>query len=139
MAKLVIPENLKYPAKLKFVDKGRKNLCDEEEIINLCCNIKEVLNIKCQKDRFCNHHGSTSNQVSPEERERRDSAPCRKYNGAHKWKDCPDNWHNKNATSNDIPTASNSTPNRNRSSKGEVHSTEIETTHPHSPMVALMK
>jgi hypothetical protein len=35
MAKLVIPENLKYQAKLKFVNKGGKNLCDEEEIINL--------------------------------------------------------------------------------------------------------
>ncbi len=57
MAKLVIPENLKYPAKLKFVNKGGKNLRNEEEIINLCRDIKEVLNIECQKHRFCNHHG----------------------------------------------------------------------------------
>ena len=42
MAKLVIPENLKNQAKLKFVDKGGKNRCNNEEIIDLCCDIKEV-------------------------------------------------------------------------------------------------
>ena len=45
-AKLIIPENLKPPAKLKCSDKGRKNLCDGEEIIDLCRNIKEVLDIE---------------------------------------------------------------------------------------------
>lgn len=91
MAKLVIPKNLKYQAKRKFIDKGSKNLCNEEEIIDLCHDIKEVLNMECQKERFCNHHSSGSNQLSPEEREKRDSAPCQKHNGAHKWKECPEN------------------------------------------------
>ena len=133
MAKLVIPENLKYQAKLKFVNKGGKNLRDEEEIIDLCRDIKEVLNIERQKDRFYNHHHSTSNQISAEERERCDSAPCQKHNGVHKWKDCPDNWHNKSTTANDNPSASNSTS-RTRGGKGEVHITE-KVIHSDSPMV----
>jgi hypothetical protein len=134
MAKLVIPENLKYQAKLKFADKGGKNLRNKEEIIDLCHDIKEVLNIERQKDRFCNHHHSTSNRISTEERERRDSAPCRKHNGAHKWKDCLDNWHNKSTTANDNPNASNSTSSKTRGGKGEVHITE-KVNHSDSPMV----
>ena len=114
MAKLIIPENLKYQAKLKFVDKGGKNLRDEEEIIDLCRDIKEVLSIERQKDRCYNHHNSGSHQLSAEEKEKHDSAPCRKHDGAHKWKECPDNWHNKNRVgSNHTPAASNSSSTRN--------------------------
>ena len=42
MSKLIIPKNLKYQAKVKHVDKGGKNLCNEEGIIDLCQDIKEV-------------------------------------------------------------------------------------------------
>jgi hypothetical protein len=66
---LLTPKILKYQAKLKFVDKGGKNLCNEEEIIDLCHNIKEVLSIECQKERSCNHYSSSSKQLSPKDRE----------------------------------------------------------------------
>jgi hypothetical protein len=46
MEKLIIPKNLKPQAKLKYIDKGGNNLHDEEEIIDLCCDIKEVLDIE---------------------------------------------------------------------------------------------
>jgi hypothetical protein len=82
MVKLIIPENLKYQAKHKCVDKGGKNLRNKEEIIDLCCDIKEVLNIEYsqrQKERMHNGNGlggSTQNKRFPEEREKRDAAPC---------------------------------------------------------------
>jgi hypothetical protein len=128
MAKLIIPENLKPQAKLQYIDKGGKNLRDEEEIINLCRDIKEAQDIEygqCQKGS----RGSSQTQPLTEEREKHDSAPCRKHDGAHQWKDCPENWHNKNCrtTSNDTPAASSSSSTQSKSSKGEVKCTESNT------------
>jgi hypothetical protein len=80
MAKLIIPENLKYQAKLKYVDKCGKNLRHEEEIIDLCRDIKELLDIEYnqhQRERMRNGNstgGSTQSQLPPEAREKRDAS-----------------------------------------------------------------
>jgi hypothetical protein len=60
-----------------------------------------------------------------------------KHDGAHTWKDCPENWCNKNrAIFNDTPTTSNSASTQNRSNRGKVKSTEYVTSHQNnSPMV----
>jgi hypothetical protein len=101
MAKHIIPQNLKYQAKIKYIDKDGKNLHHEEGIIDLCRSIKEVLDNEYnyhQKEKSCNGkgpRGSTQNNLSAEEREKCDSAKCQKHDGAHKWKDCLEIWHNK--------------------------------------------
>jgi hypothetical protein len=67
MAKLIIPENLKPQAKLKHINKGGKNLRNKEEIIDLCRDIKEVLDIE-HGQRQKGSRGSSQTQPSTEER-----------------------------------------------------------------------
>jgi hypothetical protein len=100
MAKRIIPKNLKTAANPKYYDKCGDNLRDKEEIIELCCRISTMLKREANAsfDNRENHENrnnsrprgdkANSNHVT----ENRDAAPCRKHDGAHQWKDCPDNW-----------------------------------------------
>jgi hypothetical protein len=68
------------------------------------------------------------------EREKHNSALCCKHDGAHQWKDCPENWHNKNhrTTSNDTPAAYSSSSTQ---SKCKVKRTELKTSQQNSPPI----
>jgi hypothetical protein len=125
MARKIIPQTLKPQARLKYVDKGGKLLREQEDIFELCRTISDVLSIEYEvqqqnnRPRSGNAGGNSSrNQGSTEDRKRKDNLPCRKHDGAHKWKDFPNNWRNKNNASN-AGTSSNA----NRSQQhGEEHS-----------------
>ena len=87
----------KYPQEcrhLPFGDKGNKELCDADEIIKLCCKITTFL--KREHNITGNGTGSggyndrtNSNSGNNSSNFHSSSAPCRKHNGAHLWKDGP--------------------------------------------------
>lgn len=75
-------------------------------------------------------NGSDSNVNS--NKASKDAVPYRKHNGAHQWKDCPENWQNKdhsNGNDKNYTTASNSSAQNckaNRRSRDEVTSTKSQ-------------
>jgi hypothetical protein len=126
------------------LDKASNELHDKDDIIALFQRISyiiyaEVEDEKLRNDKRNNQNHSRKNQLSNKEKEKQDSAPRRKHDGAHQWKDCPENWHNKNRcnTSYGILTASNTLSTQNKSSKGKVRSTENEESQSkdHTPIV----
>ena len=143
MAKRIIPKNLKTSANLKYYDKCGDNLRDKEDIIELCRRISTMLKREADANRDNREHRNSNrsrsnNTNSNDAREGRDAAPCRKHDGAHLWKDCPDNWKNKNRN-NDSARNSASSPsppsqNSSRKNRGEVKSTESRSTN-ESPMI----
>jgi hypothetical protein len=94
MARQVIPNSLKHTAGLHFYDKGGEDLCDADEIIELCRKITASFK---QEHNVSNNHSSnggrnnrtSSNSGNSNSNTSRGSAPCRKHDGAHLWKDCP--------------------------------------------------
>lgn len=46
-------------------------------------------------------------------------SPYRNHNDEHKWKDCPDNWHNKNGDKDNKEKTTNC-PRRSATNQGEV-------------------
>jgi hypothetical protein len=155
-ARRVIPNTLKNAASLRFYDKGGEDLRDANEIIKLCRKITTFLkrehNVSSnrtgsggQNNRTNSKGGNSGNNSSNNSNS--SSAPCKKHDGAHLWKDCPDNWRNPNRNNANAGTssqASNSNSNANSTSqnsssrkgpRGEVKSTENQRTTDSSPMV----
>ena len=132
MVRKIIPQNLKPAAKLKYLDKGGAKLREKDEVIELAREISEILDAEYEVEQARkqkqnnrnthNHYGSQGD--SQPAKEKRDTAPCRKHDGKHKWKDCPDNWSNKdrNSAAQETPTPHNN--NKSRSNRGEVTTTE---------------
>lgn len=130
MARKIIPKNLKANARLKYLDKGIDDLRDRDEILKECARITDVLDAEAEierekKNKQRNERGDGGNHKNDNEKsnpgneEKKQSQPCRKHDGAHLWKDCPDNWHNKNKDK-DAEKQTHS----NRNKRGEVKSTE---------------
>jgi hypothetical protein len=84
-----------------YYDKCGNKLHDKEDIIKLCHRISTMLKQEANANH-ANHKNrnisrSRSNKAnSNDARESKDAAPCRQHDGAHQWKDCPDNWQSKN-------------------------------------------
>lgn len=133
MARKIIPKNLKANARLKYLDKGIDDLRDRDDILKECARITDVLDAEAEIEREKkskqsngngnrNGNGNQNNERSTagEQDGKKQSQPCRKHDGKHLWKDCPDNWHNK-TKSGDADKKGQA----NRSTKrGEVKSTE---------------
>jgi len=100
MARRIIPNTLKTAASLQFYGKGGEDLHDSKEIIELCRKIttflKREANANCENT---NNRGSRGNRndrpTANNGNGSSNSAPYRKHEGAHLWKDCPENWRNK--------------------------------------------
>jgi hypothetical protein len=149
MAQRVIPNTLKNAASLRFYDKGGEDLRNADEIIELCRKITTFLkrehNVSSNRTSSGGRHDRTSssgrNGGNSNSNASGNSAPCRKHDGAHLWKDCPDNWRNpnrNNTTSGTSSSNSNSSSQNSSSRKGtrgEVKSTENQRTSENSPMV----
>ena len=132
--KMGLPKNLKAKARLRYIDKGGKELDTADEAIELCLDIKEYLNEEIayenekrsreQKNRGNGNSGNarnndtdrSSDKPSSDSSGEKKSNPCRRHDGKHDWNDCPDNWKNQNKGSTDKPKKS--------SDKKEVTSTE---------------
>jgi hypothetical protein len=110
MAQRIIPNTLKTAASLRFYDKGGEDLRDSKEIIELCRKITTFLKREANANRENtdnrNSRGSRSNRpTSNNGNGNGNSAPCRKHEGAHLWKDCPENWQNKNRGNDNAGTS----------------------------------
>jgi hypothetical protein len=139
MVRKGIPQTLKPQAQLKFVQKGGKELHDEEEIYELCRRILDVLNVEYEMQQRQNgksrgrggSNNSSRNHSNSDDREKKDYAPCHKHDGTHKWKDCPNNWCNRNGTpSYNAPASSNYNSNSSARARGQVNSTERNSHNP---------
>ena len=97
MARRVIPNTLKNAASLCFYDKGGEDLRDSNDIIKLCRKITTFLkrehNVSSSRNSNgnCNDKSSSNNGNSSNGNANGTSTPSRKHDGAHLWKDCPDN------------------------------------------------
>ena len=111
-ARRIIPKNLKSKAKLKYHDKGGTHKDSKQGILDVVEEVTEYLDVEIeeeretrdeQKSRGRNHKDKTNptgrqsdDEASEEEETSEFRNPCRKHNGAHDWKDCPENKFNKN-------------------------------------------
>ena len=108
MARKVVLRTLKPSARLKYINMGGPKLHNKTDIIELVSEISEILDaeqeVEQERRQKGNHndgnHNRGGNQANAQSnKDKRDNAPCRKHEGKHKWKDCPDNWSNKDKNS----------------------------------------
>ena len=115
MARTIIPKNLKSKAKLKYHDKGGTHKTSRQDILDVVEEVTEYLDVEIEEERENRreqkvHGRNPKDKTNPRDRQSDDKAseeeetnefrnPCRKHNGAHDWKDCPDNKFNKNRES----------------------------------------
>jgi hypothetical protein len=122
------------------------NLRDSEEIIELRQKITTFLKREANANR--DNTDSRGKRVNRNDRSgssnangNSNSTPCRKHEGAHLWKGCPENWRNKNSgndnskNSNQAANANSQSPNTRKGTQGEVKSTENQRSTNGSPMV----
>ncbi|KAL3787430.1 hypothetical protein HJC23_001827 [Cyclotella cryptica] len=119
MARQVIPKNLKTAASLKEADANNQT--------------------NSRNGNSGQNDQNTSNGSN--DLERRDAARRRKHDGAHHWKDCPDNWWNQASNNSRGQTKSRSPSsaqaNSSQKSQGEVKSTESQGSTNGLPMVCI--
>lgn len=99
--------------------------------ISYICGAEADSNYKQKQKDKSQSNNENQNNLLDKEKEKWDSTPCRKHDGAHQWKDCPENWHNKNyhANANDTSDTPNASSFWSKSNKGKVKSMESGATH----------
>ncbi len=111
LIKKIIAWNLPGQIQIKFVSKGgdqETGLDKVKSLINACAKTVEVqkeykkFKKSKNKDMSSKKKGDQNNSKEKAGKTNSKPNPCRKHNGEHKWKDCPDNHKNqKTKKSND--------------------------------------
>ena len=133
----IIVKSLPAMAKRKYLVDGGDDLEDQADILELMTQLdtkfrlkkefaeleKQSLNNKQGKSNQSSNNGNNKGgNGNGNGKKSSNSNPCRKHDGAHEWKDCPDNKSNQNKSKGDKDAA------KEKKSKGDLHSTKAAET-----------
>jgi hypothetical protein len=108
----IIVKSLPTMAQRKYLIEGGNDLEDQADILEMMTQLNKKFRLKKEfaelekNNNNNNNNNGKSNQSSNGNnkggnggRKKSTSNPCRKYDGAHEWKDCPDNKSNNKSKS----------------------------------------
>ena len=108
----VITASLLPKAYGKFCGDGGDDLDDKDKILDLLSIIDTKLALKEEipiLEKKANHKSDNSDRKSDKHKGGQSNNesklkpnPCKKHNGAHDWKNCPDNPYKKNGTKGEV-------------------------------------
>ena len=126
--KKIIVKSLTATTRRKYLEDSGDDLEDQSDIIELMTQLDkkfwlkkefaELENKSVNNNNNNNKPGKSQSNGGGGKSDKKKSNPCRKHDGAHEWKDCPDNKSNKSKAKSDKDSKSDKKP------KGNLHSTQ---------------
>ena len=124
----IIVKSLPATARRKYLEDGGDDLDDQADILELMTQLDKKFRLKkefaeSEKKSVNNNNnnnkpGKSQSNGGGGKSDKKKSNPCRKHDGAHEWKDCPDNKSNENKAKSDKDSKNDKKP------KGNLHSTQ---------------
>ncbi len=127
----IIVKSLPATARRKYMEDGGDDLEDQADILEMMTQLDKKFRLKkefAELEKKSSNNNNNSNKQGKSQssgskggngNEKKQSNPCKKHDGAHEWKDCPDNKANQNKSKGD--------KNANKSdkkTKNDLHSTQ---------------